>query len=67
VRLAERLRSSVEEASATHGDQTVSVTISAGCASLNCCKEETTSAIVDTADQRIYEAKRLGRNRVAWA
>jgi PleD family two-component response regulator len=40
------------------------VTLSFGCASLDCAPSATVAALVQAADRRLYRAKRDGRNRV---
>lgn len=57
--LAERLRHAV---ATNPGPSHTTLTISIGVATSPPCS--TPTELVDTADQRLYEAKRLGRNRV---
>ncbi len=64
ARLAERLRATVAAVPYVHGGQPIAVTISAGCAALSCTAEPTASALIEIADERLYRAKRSGRNRV---
>lgn len=62
---AERIRASIGSARVEVGAEVLSVTASAGVASLSCCLEERTkAALVRIADDRLYRAKMLGRNRV---
>ena len=68
VALAERIRSIVETARIEYDDRWIPVTVSLGVATLNCCEgERTGDKLVGVADQRLYEAKLKGRNRVAGA
>jgi two-component system, cell cycle response regulator len=64
ARLAERLRATVAAVPYEHAGQPIPVTISAGCAALACASEPTASALIELADERLYRAKRSGRNRV---
>ena len=57
--IAERIRRSFEHAAIDVGDQVISITVSIGVASL---KEGTTSDFMRLADDRLYQAKRMGRN-----
>lgn len=68
VRLAERLRSGVEELRIAHGPRIIEVTISLGVASLDeCGKEADGPVVIARADARLYQAKRGGRNRTCGA
>lgn len=64
--LADRLRRATEDHSIERSGGTLSVTVSAGCATVH---GETADAahLVGAADARLYEAKRAGRNRVVAA
>jgi diguanylate cyclase (GGDEF)-like protein len=65
VAMAERLRKIVENAAVDVGPSTVSITISIGVASLTCCRRGCTAEdLIRLADERLYVAKRSGRNRV---
>lgn len=64
IRAAERLRIAVENAAIYHGDQRIPVTLSIGCSSVSDCTEASPEMLIDAADQRMYAAKRGGRNRV---
>jgi two-component system cell cycle response regulator len=63
--VAERVRSQIAQAKIEHGGQALSVTASAGVASLACCGEKKNrETIIRIADDRLYQAKLKGRNRV---
>jgi len=59
--LAERIRATIEALPAPAGGSTVTVSIGAAIYPVD---GATAEALFQTADQRLYEAKRLGRNRV---
>ena len=66
--LAERIRTRVAELRVPVGDQLVSVTVSVGVAVFDprvTTRDEPVRALVEAADQRLYQAKHAGRNRVA--
>jgi len=66
--LAERIRRAVAEAEiAISGVHSLSVTLSAGCASLACTGNANVDELVQLADRRLYVAKQQGRNRVVGA
>ncbi len=60
---AERIRSQVESAHYSAGEQSVMVTVSIGIAQWQADDIDST-AVYARADQALYEAKRAGRNRV---
>jgi diguanylate cyclase (GGDEF)-like protein len=60
--VAERLRSHIAETPYMHGDQSISITISAGIALQE--PSTTFSNLLSIADQRLYLAKKAGRNTV---
>jgi two-component system cell cycle response regulator len=63
--LADRVRTRVAAGPVTFDGKSISVTISAGVASLDCCGASADSAsLVRLADARLYKAKESGRNRV---
>jgi diguanylate cyclase (GGDEF)-like protein len=62
--LAERVRRAVSRLRLVTGEQAVSITISAGIASLRATRPKDGPALVDLADTALYYAKEGGRNRV---
>jgi len=65
ARLAERIRAAVEQLVVTTDRGNLRVTLSAGVARLEeLAGNATADALVHKADQRLYDAKRGGRNRV---
>ena len=66
-RLAERLRANVETLPIVAEGIPVAVTISAGCSALSETADSSPKSLFGIADQRLYEAKRSGRNRVVAA
>lgn len=64
VETAERLRVRVEQTATMVDGLELPLTISCGVASLAECVEGTPSCLLSMADQRLYRAKELGRNRV---
>lgn len=64
VRVAERVRSTVQVLPIAFQGKPIPVTLSAGCAALSECQQRTGAALIEAADDRLYEAKRAGRNRV---
>ena len=66
--LAERIRRAVAEAAIEIApEQTLQVTLSAGCASLACASRAGAGQLLEIADRRLYLAKQQGRNRVVGA
>jgi diguanylate cyclase (GGDEF)-like protein len=64
VQLAERLRVAIEGRMAQVEGRALRITASFGVASLACVAEASAAALLARADQRLYEAKKRGRNRV---
>ncbi len=64
VKLANRLRAGIERLSIPCEGLTIKPTVSVGVASLSDCAEPTVQALVALADERLYQAKSTGRNRV---
>jgi two-component system, cell cycle response regulator len=63
-RVAERVRSVASEVRIESDVGIFGLTISLGCASLQCCKTASAEDLIGVADRRLYAAKHLGRNRV---
>jgi diguanylate cyclase (GGDEF)-like protein len=61
--LAEGLREKIEQSRFTFQGETIRVTISAGAAMLD-EQDRASSDLIRRADEKLYEAKRAGRNRV---
>jgi diguanylate cyclase (GGDEF)-like protein len=64
VSLAENLRSRVAEHPFSFQGERIAVTISIGCAPLT--DDKTATDLIQRADEKLYEAKRSGRNRVCF-
>jgi diguanylate cyclase (GGDEF)-like protein len=62
--LAEKLRKLVEKHTFTFDGETIPVTLSAGVAVV-LKKSEDSQELIRRADEKLYEAKSAGRNRVA--
>jgi diguanylate cyclase (GGDEF)-like protein len=62
--VAERLRTVVEQHSFCFNDQPVPVTISLGLATTTGRDARSPAELLQRADEKLYEAKRCGRNRV---
>jgi two-component system, cell cycle response regulator len=64
VRVAERLRASIDALAAVFEDKRIPVSVSAGCAVLEECPSRSATELLAVADNRLYAAKNQGRNRV---
>jgi diguanylate cyclase (GGDEF)-like protein/PAS domain S-box-containing protein len=65
TRAAEEIRGQLESRTVRAPDgQLVRATVSGGCAEID-PKESTREALIESADQALYEAKRSGRNRIS--
>jgi len=62
--LAERLRSTIEQSEVVFGGVTIRVTSSCGVAGLEECEQPDKATVMRIADERLYQAKQTGRNRV---
>ena len=65
--IAERIRRAVEESTLAEGQQSIRVTVSLGCAAYPRQNVEQATALVQAADDALYRAKEMGRNRVVSA
>jgi two-component system, cell cycle response regulator len=63
--VAERLRKSIKRLEVKLEGGTVRPTVSAGCSRLKECRESSATELLASADARLYQAKREGRDRVA--
>lgn len=64
ARVGERVRSTIGSSVVFFEGDHIPVSLSAGCASLDCSDERSAVTLIATADRRLYQAKREGRNRV---
>jgi diguanylate cyclase (GGDEF)-like protein len=64
--LAERLRAAFEASSRTVGGRTIAATVSIGVATADDASSDV-GALLEAADQALYRAKALGRNRVEFS
>lgn len=67
VAVAERLRKAVESAALSFEGRTIGVTVSVGIAVLSGQNFADWSNMLKFADERLYQSKRSGRNRVSFA
>lgn len=65
ARVAERVRSAVAGTQVNIGRLALGVTLSGGCASLATCPSQTKEDLLAQGDERLYRAKRSGRDRIA--
>jgi diguanylate cyclase (GGDEF)-like protein len=65
--VGERLRERIASLSVATDRGLVAVTVSVGCASFGSTPDPSAESLVQTADRRLYMAKRSGRNRVVAA
>ena len=65
--VAERVRSRIEALECVHEGETLKVTISLGCATLEKAQSQLDGErLVEQADKKLYEAKQAGRNQVCF-
>ena len=62
--MADRLRELVAQLTIKVDRGVIRPTASFGCSTLACCAEASAEGLIATADRRLYEAKRRGRNCV---
>jgi two-component system cell cycle response regulator len=62
--VADRLRERIAALKIPTDRGPISVTVSAGCASLSMTEDKTPEGLITVADRRLYGAKHAGRNRV---
>jgi diguanylate cyclase (GGDEF)-like protein len=65
--VADRLRERIAALNIQTDRGSLSITVSAGCASLSTNAEKTPEGLISVADRRLYRAKHAGRNRVVTA
>jgi diguanylate cyclase (GGDEF)-like protein len=65
--MAERMRVAISTQPAFVQEHRIPVSVSAGCAALACTPEPSPESLIAIADERLYAAKRAGRNRVVSA
>ncbi len=63
-KIAERIRSSIENLDILYDGQHLSLTVSAGVAEFDPLRDKSAKLLVDRADKALYEAKSSGRNAV---
>lgn len=67
LKIAERIRSSIENLDILYEGQHLTLTLSVGVAEYNADVDKTTKNLVERADKALYESKQAGRNRVTLA
>jgi len=67
TRLGDRLRQAVANEVVEHEGQQIKITLSAGAASMACCRSPSAEELISIADRRLYLAKQQGRNRIVAA
>jgi diguanylate cyclase (GGDEF)-like protein len=65
--VAERIRRAVESLQVTHNGRRIPCTVSVGVATMDAGEEMSTSELIESADERLYMAKKKGRNRTETA
>ncbi len=66
IKLAERLRTAVEESSWTIDDEVIKITVSIGAAECSCSSDTALEVVLKKADSALYRAKDEGRNRTCY-
>jgi diguanylate cyclase (GGDEF)-like protein len=64
VKVAERLRRTIESSNVPWGDSHIQVTISIGISTWPTCRASAAEELVSAADKALYTAKQTGRNQV---
>lgn len=62
--IAERIRKTIEKEKIKHKRKTISITVSIGVSEFKSSSKQNIIDVIRKADSAMYEAKRLGRNRV---
>lgn len=65
LKIAERIRKSVEQACFRYAEQQCSVTISLGVAEFDPIRDITSQIFIENADKALYHSKHLGKNQVS--
>lgn len=64
MKIAERIRSSIEAEKISEQEKDISITVSIGSAAFICQTDSAIHAMLKLADEHLYEAKNSGRNRI---